>query len=102
VREDGTGSGVQAVQRLSSYLQKGSLCRTTGSTDMNLTSSRSHAVFSIVLRQEIPDLTQEKEKEATETSDAKPSVPSRKLNSKFHFVDLAGSERVCLSLFVHG
>lgn len=56
-----------------SYLKKGSVSRTTAATDMNHNSSRSHAIFSINLRQ----LDQEK-----------------KLVSKFHFVDLAGSERV--------
>ncbi|CAB4396117.1 unnamed protein product [Rhizophagus irregularis] len=30
-------------------LQKGSLCRTVASTDMNMESSRSHAIFSIWL-----------------------------------------------------
>lgn len=60
-----------------SLLHKGSLCRTTASTDMNAVSSRSHAIFSISLVQEIP-LESEK----------------KRLVSKFHFVDLAGSERL--------
>ncbi|ORX53097.1 kinesin-domain-containing protein [Hesseltinella vesiculosa] len=83
IREDIAGniywSGVKeepcsCPEDLLNYLAKGSLCRTTGATDMNTVSSRSHAVFSIILKQHRPD-----------TSD---------LISKFHFVDLAGSERL--------
>ncbi|KAI8986348.1 hypothetical protein BDB01DRAFT_785266 [Pilobolus umbonatus] len=65
------------------YLAKGSLCRTTGSTDMNSVSSRSHAIFSVNLKQKMP----------SETNDPV-SSPDRTLLSKFHFVDLAGSERL--------
>lgn len=56
-------------------LKKGTLCRTTGSTDMNLNSSRSHAIFTLVLRQVKSDINQS-------------------IISKIHFVDLAGSERL--------
>lgn len=62
-----------------SILQRGTLCRTTGSTDMNASSSRSHAIFTFTLSQDIP---------------ASESIPERKLVSHFHFVDLAGSERL--------
>ncbi|KAG0169428.1 Kinesin-like protein kif21b [Apophysomyces sp. BC1015] len=66
------------------FLARGSLCRTTGSTDMNAVSSRSHAIFSIILKQQVP-----------ETEQAQTSPNSRRtLVSKFHFVDLAGSERL--------
>ncbi|KAG1350738.1 hypothetical protein G6F62_003179 [Rhizopus arrhizus] len=84
IREDIAGniywSGVkeelcQSPKELLSFLAKGSLSRTTGSTDMNTVSSRSHAVFSVILKhQKLAD---------------EPSV-----TSKFHFVDLAGSERL--------
>ncbi|KAH9259434.1 hypothetical protein BASA81_002477 [Batrachochytrium salamandrivorans] len=60
-------------------LDRGTLCRTTGSTDMNSHSSRSHAIFTIILEQH---LKSEDEAEETEYR-----------ISKFHFVDLAGSER---------
>lgn len=64
------------------FLAKGSLCRATGSTDMNSVSSRSHAIFSVILKQHIPD-------------EDEPAAAARKtIVSKFHFVDLAGSERV--------
>ncbi|PKY45979.1 kinesin-domain-containing protein, partial [Rhizophagus irregularis] len=80
IREDTNGqiywTGVKEVQvsdpdELLSQLQKGSLCRTVASTDMNMVSSRSHAIFS------------SREKSLTS-----------KVTSKFHFVDLAGSERL--------
>lgn len=51
---------------------------------MNSVSSRSHAIFSVILKQQKPE-TEE---------DGKTVMKS--LNSKFHFVDLAGSERVSL------
>ncbi|XP_045784067.1 chromosome-associated kinesin KIF4-like isoform X1 [Maniola jurtina] len=57
-------------------LEQGSIGRVTGSTAMNQASSRSHAVFTIVI--------------------AKESRTDKNLatTSKFHFVDLAGSERI--------
>lgn len=96
IREDVHGqiywSGVreepcQTPDELLRYLSKGSLCRTTGSTDMNSVSSRSHAIFSVIIKQQVPDEQQEKV-ESTTTAD------SRTIISKFHFVDLAGSERL--------
>ena len=50
-------------------LYKGSSNRKTGSTDMNATSSRSHAIFAV-------------------------GIKSPTINSRFNFVDLAGSERL--------
>ncbi|RCI02574.1 hypothetical protein CU098_001368 [Rhizopus stolonifer] len=67
----------QTPEELVKYLVKGSLGRTTGSTDMNSVSSRSHAIFSVILKQKV---RQEKEDQV--------------IVSKFHFVDLAGSERL--------
>lgn len=55
-------------------LRNGSLCRTTKSTQMNLVSSRSHAILTISLRRRTED--------------------GRHVMSKLHFVDLAGSERL--------
>ncbi|KNE61495.1 hypothetical protein AMAG_06314 [Allomyces macrogynus ATCC 38327] len=66
-------------EQLLGFLAKGSLCRTTGSTDMNMVSSRSHAIFSVALQ-----LTKVNE-ELEET---------KEITCKFHFVDLAGSERL--------
>ncbi|KAI8138709.1 hypothetical protein BJV82DRAFT_286826 [Fennellomyces sp. T-0311] len=83
IREDAQGNicwmgireePVSNAKELLELLQKGSIARTTASTDMNRTSSRSHAIFSVILKQTLPD--------------------GRRLCSKFHFVDLAGSERL--------
>ncbi|XP_030836466.1 chromosome-associated kinesin KIF4 [Strongylocentrotus purpuratus] len=56
-------------------LENGSVGRTTGSTAMNLQSSRSHAIFTIYV--------QLKKKDSSESF----------CHAKFHLVDLAGSER---------
>ncbi|XP_054270750.1 chromosome-associated kinesin KIF4A-like isoform X1 [Macrosteles quadrilineatus] len=56
-------------------LQQGSENRTTGATAMNAQSSRSHAIFTIYIRQ-------------TKRSDEDDAM-----SAKFHLVDLAGSER---------
>ncbi|ORZ11891.1 hypothetical protein BCR42DRAFT_420830, partial [Absidia repens] len=93
IREDIAGNiywtGVKeercySPEELLGLLEKGSLCRTTGSTEMNTVSSRSHAMFTVTLKQQCL--------EETEVDDTK-KVP-KCLNSKFHFVDLAGSERL--------
>ncbi|KAM7362467.1 kinesin-like protein 31E isoform 1-T4 [Cochliomyia hominivorax] len=65
-------------------LKQGALARTTASTQMNDQSSRSHAIFTILIkRQRFIASESEFEKDDLET-----------LTSKFHFVDLAGSERL--------
>ena len=38
-------------------LKRGALSRTVGSTNMNAQSSRSHAIFTIILKQERPIVT---------------------------------------------
>lgn len=77
IREDKSGNiAVQGIsqieckkhEEITKLLELGSTRRVTGETNMNSCSSRSHAVFSILLEQ-------------------KDRV------SKLHFVDLAGSER---------
>lgn len=125
IREDGRGGvvwdGVQeeaaeTVDDVMTFLKKGSLCRTTGSTDMNAVSSRSHAIFSIILKQEIDESGQIENidpfKRETRSSSSRPSSMyelsqtsrenlkmTKKLVSKLNFVDLAGSERVTLLCF---
>ncbi|KAJ3314884.1 Kinesin-like protein kif21b [Boothiomyces sp. JEL0838] len=90
IREDGSGKivwqnlseeAVDSTDELLNVLQRGTLCRTTGSTDMNASSSRSHAIFTVTLRQVTP-------------GEDEGSIGNQILLSKFHFVDLAGSERL--------
>lgn len=67
-------------------LKIGALSRTTASTQMNVQSSRSHAIFTIHLCQVrvcVPDNDCTAQINEFET-----------LTAKFHFVDLAGSERL--------
>lgn len=64
-------------------LRLGALSRTTASTQMNTQSSRSHAIFTLHIKQQriVP-------------SDDDSINEFETLTSKFHFVDLAGSERL--------
>ena len=63
-------------------LHIGALSRTTASTQMNTQSSRSHAIFTILIKQQRISTDQD-DPDGIET-----------LSAKFHFVDLAGSERL--------
>jgi hypothetical protein len=87
IRERGDGmilvSGIReerctSVEALERALERGALARTTGATRMNAASSRSHAIFTVMLEQ---------------TRHApRPGEPAC-VCAKFHMVDLAGSER---------
>ncbi|UPR04144.1 kinesin [Chloropicon primus] len=86
IRENGNGQivvagakeeEVQTREDLMRLLEMGSASRTTGDTRMNACSSRSHAIFTIILDQD------------TEADGGE----VRKISAKFHLVDLAGSER---------
>ncbi|KAJ2729575.1 hypothetical protein H4R23_003459, partial [Coemansia sp. Cherry 401B] len=97
IREDSRGNMVlvgverqraRAQTDILELLHQGALSRTTASTDMNRTSSRSHAIFTVHLRQ------QDRRSSALlgdgeAGMDGGPSIVS-----KIHFVDLAGSERI--------
>ncbi|KAI7854727.1 P-loop containing nucleoside triphosphate hydrolase protein, partial [Circinella umbellata] len=96
IREDTKGQiywtgvkevGVESTEDVLRYLQMGTLNRATGSTDMNAKSSRSHAIFSVTLKQE---KWVRNNNNHYDDDDGKWVVS----NSKFHFVDLAGSERL--------
>ncbi|XP_053613398.1 chromosome-associated kinesin KIF4 isoform X1 [Plodia interpunctella] len=67
---------VTSTRETMMILERGSMGRVTGSTAMNQASSRSHAVFTIII--------------------AKESRTDKNIatTSKFHLVDLAGSERI--------
>lgn len=71
-----TELAVSSTMETMSVLERGSAGRVTGSTAMNQASSRSHAVFTIVIAKE-----SRSDKNIATTS-------------KFHLVDLAGSERI--------
>ena len=71
--EDLSKLAVKDYVQIEQLMDEGSKARTVASTNMNATSSRSHAVFTIVL---------------TITKGA-----GRSMVSKIHMVDLAGSER---------
>lgn len=66
-------------------LQQGALARTTASTQMNEQSSRSHALFTILIR---------RQRVMSAEESGNPDGDLETLTSKFHFVDLAGSERL--------
>lgn len=76
--KDLTEVPVRSLDEILRYMQMGDRSRTTAATKMNDTSSRSHAVFTILLRQIHHDMETD---ETTERS------------SRIRLVDLAGSER---------
>lgn len=76
--KDLTDVPVRSIDEILRYMKRGDASRTTASTKMNDTSSRSHAVFTIMLRQMHHDMETD---ETTERS------------SRIRLVDLAGSER---------
>ncbi|KAI9105333.1 hypothetical protein DFS34DRAFT_598959 [Phlyctochytrium arcticum] len=69
---------VSSYKDIATLMDEGNKARTVASTNMNATSSRSHAVFTIVLSQKI--------------TDAPTGLTSSK-SSRICLVDLAGSER---------
>nr|CCA18975.1 PREDICTED: kinesin family member 4 isoform 2 putati [Albugo laibachii Nc14]CCA24827.1 predicted protein putative [Albugo laibachii Nc14] len=69
---------VESLEQVAEFLQCGTLNRKTASTNMNATSSRSHAICTLTMEQCHKD-------------DESGNVQNR--YSKFHLVDLAGSER---------
>jgi Kinesin motor domain len=78
-----TAKPISFVGQALEVLHEGTLNRTTAATLMNLTSSRSHAVFTVVLTQH----------ETRPNGDNKAQVEIAS-TSRFTFVDLAGSERM--------
>lgn len=101
VHEDASGAiyvvgvNTRPVESFSATIQLlkgGALSRATASTKMNVQSSRSHAIFTLHIRQdrvaaEIPADDDGKEQDCSQTT-------LETLTAKFHFVDLAGSERL--------
>ncbi|XP_032368431.1 kinesin-like protein KIF21B isoform X4 [Etheostoma spectabile] len=99
---------VQSEEELLQCLKLGALSRTTASTQMNATSSRSHAIFTIYLCQMrvCPQAQMQngggggggggEENGDLNGVDSSPIAQPEfeTLMAKFHFVDLAGSERL--------
>lgn len=90
IREDANGGivcvgltefPISTAQDALQVLHEGTLHRTTAATLMNLTSSRSHAVFAVTLKQKMA-VPSSAEQTTTTTV------------SRLTFVDLAGSERM--------
>ncbi|XP_060161475.1 kinesin-like protein KIF21A isoform X7 [Globicephala melas] len=77
-------------------LKLGALSRTTASTQMNVQSSRSHAIFTIHLCQTrmCPQIDAESATDNKVISESSQMNEFETLTAKFHFVDLAGSERL--------
>lgn len=76
---------VESADEMVALLERGATHRSTASTLMNDSSSRSHAIFTIFIEQHfIADLYKSEQAEAEEGF----------VTAKFHFVDLAGSERI--------
>ncbi|KKZ66981.1 hypothetical protein EMCG_07326 [[Emmonsia] crescens] len=76
--KDLTDVPVRSFSEIMRLMRKGDASRTTASTKMNDTSSRSHAVFTIMLKQIHHDLSTDETTERT---------------ARIRLVDLAGSER---------
>uniref|UniRef100_A0A8D0HI31 Kinesin family member 21A n=1 Tax=Sphenodon punctatus TaxID=8508 RepID=A0A8D0HI31_SPHPU len=77
-------------------LKLGALSRTTASTQMNVQSSRSHAIFTVHLCQTriCPSADNDSVTDNKIISESPPVNEFETLTAKFHFVDLAGSERL--------
>ncbi|XP_039617035.1 kinesin-like protein KIF21A isoform X2 [Polypterus senegalus] len=77
-------------------LKLGALSRTTASTQMNVQSSRSHAIFTIHLCQMrvCPNIDNDDETDNRIMNGSSQMNEFETLTAKFHFVDLAGSERL--------
>ncbi|AWP07883.1 putative kinesin-like protein KIF21A [Scophthalmus maximus] len=105
IHEDATGGiytvgvttrTVSSEAEMMQCLKLGALSRTTASTQMNVQSSRSHAIFTIHLCQVRVCASDNQENETdNKVSNGNSELDEYEtLTAKFHFVDLAGSERL--------
>ncbi|KAM4734361.1 kinesin-like protein KIF21A [Anableps anableps] len=87
---------VSSEAEMMQCLKLGALSRTTASTQMNVQSSRSHAIFTIHLCQVrvCASDNQEAENDNKVSNGNGEMDEYETLTAKFHFVDLAGSERL--------
>mmetsp|Transcript_15064 Transcript_15064/g.33201 ORF Transcript_15064/g.33201 Transcript_15064/m.33201 type:complete len:1521 (-) Transcript_15064:165-4727(-) len=85
---------VSSYEQMMKALEDGTRHRTTAATRMNLTSSRSHAIFTVILEHTIYDGVMSSDSAESGLDSAAPKASHQEVRrSKFHFVDLAGSER---------
>ncbi len=86
---------VESAEEALLCLTRGMYRRVTGATAMNETSSRSHAIFSLIVEQStIVDQIDETPKKARNIESGDDQLQHiQAKRSKFNFVDLAGSER---------
>uniref|UniRef100_A0A8C1WNZ8 Kinesin family member 21A n=1 Tax=Cyprinus carpio TaxID=7962 RepID=A0A8C1WNZ8_CYPCA len=106
IHEDASGSiytvgvttrTVSSEAEMMQCLKLGALSRTTASTQMNVQSSRSHAIFTIHICQVrvcAPAENQDNETDNRLANSSSEVEEFETLTAKFHFVDLAGSERL--------
>uniref|UniRef100_A0A663LPA5 Kinesin motor domain-containing protein n=2 Tax=Athene cunicularia TaxID=194338 RepID=A0A663LPA5_ATHCN len=87
---------VNGESEMMQCLKLGALSRTTASTQMNVQSSRSHAIFTIHLCQTrvCPAFNTDNATDNRIISESSEMNEFETLTAKFHFVDLAGSERL--------
>ncbi|CAA2971860.1 kinesin KIN-4A isoform X1 [Olea europaea subsp. europaea] len=83
-----TERSVKALKEMANCLEQGSLCRATGSTNMNNQSSRSHAIFTITVEQ-----IRRIHPGVSSDDILNDCMSEEYLCAKLHLVDLAGSER---------
>ncbi|XP_017555514.2 kinesin-like protein KIF21A isoform X2 [Pygocentrus nattereri] len=91
-----TTRSVSSEAEMMQCLKLGALSRTTASTQMNVQSSRSHAIFTIHLCQVRVCMPSDNDNETdNRLANGSPDMEEfETLTAKFHFVDLAGSERL--------
>ncbi|XP_071589992.1 kinesin-like protein KIF21A isoform X12 [Heliangelus exortis] len=91
-----TTRSVNGESEMMQCLKLGALSRTTASTQMNVQSSRSHAIFTIHLCQTrvCPAFNTDNATDNRIISESSEMNELETLTAKFHFVDLAGSERL--------
>ena len=90
-----TSQVVESTEEALRCLTKGMLRRVTAATAMNEASSRSHAIFSILIDQTWTEKSSTSTTDSTRSNNNKDETPAgpQIRRSKFNFVDLAGSER---------
>jgi len=101
IREDANGGiyfagaeegEVASFEDVRALLEQGTARRAVGSTEMNTHSSRSHAIFTLIIEQQV--LGEAECGSETAAGELVAGAEEEYITSKFHFVDLAGSERL--------